>query len=160
MIFWILVMLGVILPIVFGLLDGYAPISIMVLGWIMSACGIILVLILLVPLTGFKQETQTVDLRAVGTSSAIEGRSYFLTGGYVKEQRVLNFIYQEDGYSVMSQAKASKSRIFEGDDKPHVDIEYTVHENWWITPFKFYLDTKYDFHIPAGSVVEEYSVTN
>lgn len=103
------------------------------------------------------------ELRALDSDSAIEGRSYFLGGGYVGEERVLNYIIRnEDGSSELGHTDADKSKIWEDEqEKPYVIQIEKQYGNWWFDfdgVFKYTYE--YHYHIPAGSVLESTKITN
>ncbi|MBT2587966.1 hypothetical protein [Arthrobacter sp. ISL-95] len=103
----------------------------------------------------------TQQLRALGNASGLEGRSYFLGGGYIEDKRVLNYITQsEDGAIRVERSDASDSTIYEGSETATVNIKVVDASNPWISPWP--LDTKYiyEFRIPSGSVVESYALEN
>ena len=103
----------------------------------------------------------TYQLKAIGNNSAIEGRSYFLGGGYIKDKRVLNFISQRDGGAIhVERAYANDSTIFEGSENATVIVRHYDHVNGWVSPWPLGDTDLYEFRIPAGSVVESYSLDN
>lgn len=103
------------------------------------------------------------ELRALDSDSSIEGRSYFLGGGYVGEERVLNYIIRnEDGSSELGNTDADKSKIWEDEQaKPYVIQIEKEYGNWWFAFDGGYRYTyEYHYHIPAGSVLESTKITN
>lgn len=103
------------------------------------------------------------ELRALDSGSAIQGRSYFLGGGYVGTERVLNYIVRnEDGSSELGYTDADNSKIWEDEqDKPYVIQIKREYGNWWFALDEGYRDTyEYHYHIPAGSVLESTQITN
>lgn len=108
-----------------------------------------------------KVSTRTHELKSMGTSSAINGRAYFIGGGYINEKRVLNFITQRaDKSIIVEQAEAEDSVIFEDTSKPTVTVDHYDYVNGWVSPWVIGSNDKYTFHIPAGSVVESYTLDN
>lgn len=107
--------------------------------------------------------TYRTDLRALDSGSGIEGRHYFLGGGYVNNKRVLNFIVRnEDGSSSLGYTDANESRIFEDTaEKPYMLTKEKNYGNWWFA-FDSTIRTErtYEYHIPAGSVLESTQITN
>lgn len=107
----------------------------------------------------------TYKLKAVDTSSSIEGQSYFLSGGYINQQRTLNFIYEteDDGekYAQVADALAINSRIYEDSTNPTVTIYTWTYSNKWIVPWgNWSHNNSYSFHVPAGSVIDNTEITN
>lgn len=102
----------------------------------------------------------THSLTALKTDSSIEGRGYFLGGGYVDGKRVLNYIQTDgDAYYVKS-SDADDSVIHESDGKPKVIHEHVVGGFWWLAPFPLGKGDSYDFYVPKGSVLSDYTVNN
>lgn len=121
--------------------------------------------ILLLPVTALfshsmgEQRTVTRELRAISTATSTDGRFYFLGGGYIKDRRVLNYIVKQDGYSSLDYEFASDARIYEDTEEPTVTQYYQYYGNEWITPWPLGHTYSVDFHIPEGSVLEDFSVT-
>ena len=125
------------------------------LGCLISA-GIVL-LFTLIP----AQSVQSDDyqLRALATSGTTSG-SFFLGSGYVGEERTLNFIRSQGGYSQLDYALAANSRVYEDADKPTFTEYVWRYDNPWVLPWTVVTGYSYDFHVPAGSVLENYDITN
>lgn len=106
-------------------------------------------------------DTERSELRALSASSSIEGRFYFLGGGYIDGKRVLNYIVQQNGYSTLEQADASDSRIYEDEQAaPYVESTYTTRWNTWIVPWPVAGGEQHNFHIPEDSILENYTIDN
>ena len=106
---------------------------------------------------------RSIALKALGTDSEVSGRSYYLGGGYVGEQRVLNYITKgTDGSIRVASAKAWASTIKEdaGPDEARVRIMDWKQSQKWLWPWDGATTTYYEFHIPADSVVESYTIDN
>lgn len=106
---------------------------------------------------------RTETLKALDTGSGISGRSYFLGGGYIGTTRVLNYMTQDkDGFVRLASADASVSAVKEDAEPGTARVKtYMVQEsqyNLWPWPGRTY--PNYEFHVPAGSVVESYTVDN
>lgn len=131
-----------------------------VLMWCLTAVlGVVLWVVTVT--AGTTHHSYEVKLRSLGADSSIEGRSYFLGGGYVGEKRVLNYIGENgDGSVQLFQADASDSRIFEDSDQASLTVKYSHTEMDWLVPFKSDWDFKYEFHIPEGSVLSDYTIDN
>lgn len=114
--------------------------------------------------------TNKHTLQAIDTGSGVEGQ-FFLGGGTVDGERVINYIYtarDADGqtYSKVDQQDASDSRIYEDlneDDTPFVETRTTQYLNRWIAPHwlgGLPKDSVNEFHVPKGSVLENYQISN
>lgn len=113
------------------------------------------------PLEAVPVGEKTQQLRALGNANGLEGRSYFLGGGYVKDKRVLNFITNNEGGAIkVERADAEDSVIYEDSTAASVKVTHVDYVNGWIAPFPLGDSHKYEFHIPAGSVVESYTLDN
>lgn len=166
MIFWILVTSACLVTIltfiywwdeedfILGLMGG------VVSAIISSAVGaaILGICMAVTPTPGYLTD-ETFSLRAIGSSSTVQGE-FFLGSGVVDGKRTLNYIAQEDGYARLAQALAAGSRIFEDTDDPTV-TEYTQWwSNPWILPWEFKTGYAWEFHVPTGSILENYSIDN
>lgn len=168
MIFWILATLAVVIAICTTVNISYedGPLLGLIMGFLAllgSAAGGFLIFLLacLIPTSTDLISDDTYKLKALGNNSALEGRSYFLGGGYVKEKRVLNFITQRDGGAIrVEQAEAEDSTIFEGSQDTTVRVLHFDHNNGWVAPWPLGSHTEYTFRIPADSVLESYTLDN
>lgn len=107
-----------------------------------------------------KHSTQLAALR---TGTSVDG-TFFLGIGQVDSEPVIRYITREpDGAAVLREIEANRARIYEdaGTEQPHLDIYCYVLTNPWLTPtpIGFDLGCSYQFHVPAGSVLESYEVT-
>lgn len=161
MLFWIIIIL-IVAAIAYSIWaegDWLMGIPILLLGTIFG--GIVLMLCAtFIPTNMDLVSKQTISLKALGTSSSQQGR-FFLGSGYIDGKRVLNFIQQGDDGSIrVGQANAKDSVIFEDADKGTVTTEHFDYNNGWILPWPIGSTDKYEFHIPAGSVTESYTIDN
>lgn len=106
---------------------------------------------------------RTVSLKALDTASGVQGRSYYLGGGYLGTERVLNYMTKDaDGYVRLASAPAWASAVKEDASAGEARVKiYDVEkrQDWlWPWPSSRYLN--YEFRVPAGSVVEGYTVDN
>lgn len=111
----------------------------------------------------------TSQLRSLGTASETEGRFYFLGGGYIDEQRTLNFITQDEitGGNYVRSVAADDSVIFEdSSEAPRLETwESSVTktgDTFWF-PFTFPSTktvTTYKFYIPEESILNDYTISN
>lgn len=120
--------------------------------------------LLLIPVYAFgtTHYERIENLQALGSDSSIQGRFYFLGGGYVNEQRVLNYIIENnDGGFELREAPAKDSVIYERDGvTPQVKLDWDHSELEWLLPFENDHDIHYRFTIPPDSVLQNYVVDN
>jgi len=102
------------------------------------------------------------ELAAIGNSESVEGSyhgSLFLSTGSLNGVQKINYIQSEDGYSQVRSVNASVSRIFEDSEEATVTEwwQHRVNDFWIHNEFDvgIYL---YDFHVPAGSIVQSYEI--
>lgn len=105
-------------------------------------------------------ESETVQLKALGSDSSVEGRFYFLGGGHVDGKRVLSYIrVNADGSFTPDQVDGAESRVHESDTSAPELVTHThIADHWWVSP-AMPLFEMYEFTVPTGSVAEGYSVT-
>jgi uncharacterized membrane protein len=103
---------------------------------------------------------ETHSLTALKTASSVEGRSYFLGGGYIDGKRVLDYIEAKDGAYYVKSSDADDSVIHEFSGKPYVKHEHSVGGFWWLAPFPLGDGDSHDFYVPEGSVLSDYAVDN
>lgn len=107
------------------------------------------------------KSTHEYSLSALSTNSEIAGRSYFLSGGYVGEKRTLNYIREEgDGGFVLKSVDADYAVVYQDSDTPTVTISYFEQANPWLAPWSFDRGWTAEFHVPEGSILSDYTVTN
>jgi hypothetical protein len=101
------------------------------------------------------------DLRAVALDSGLEGR-FFLATGYVEGKRVVNYIAEHDGgYITVEQVDAVNTYVYEDENvNPRVVTKQWQASEWWLAPFGIDRGNTYVFHIPEGSVLENYTIDN
>jgi len=168
MIFWILLVIASLITIA-SLVIGFFEDGVLwglgtgLLAAVISAFvgALIFIAFCFLPLSADLVSDNTYKLKALGNSNAIEGRSYFLGGGYVKDKRVLNFISQRDGGGIrVEQAEAEHSTVFEGSQEATVQARHFDYNNGWVAPWPLGSGTEYTFRIPADSVLESYTLDN
>lgn len=104
-------------------------------------------------------ESETSKLRALGADSSVEGRFFFLGGGYINGERVLSYIRENgNGSFTPDQVTGSASEVFESDDAtPTMVTREHVADYWWLAP-PVTVGWTYEFTVPVGSVAEQYRV--
>jgi hypothetical protein len=106
---------------------------------------------------------ETHSLQALKSNTQVEGQ-FYLTGGYVDSDRVLNYIVQKHDqtgtYSELETAKAEDSRVYQDSQVATITIHHTKDVNGWVIPFSIPDGDKYDFHVPEGSIQSDYKVGN
>jgi hypothetical protein len=163
MLFWILLTITVLIVVGTVLADDWTPFASGFLALVVCSVVGFLALMVCWGTIGANHDlvrTTTYQLRALGTSTGIEGRSYFLGGGYIKDKRVLNYITDESGAIRVQQSDAGASTIYENSTAPTVIVRHYDHNNGWLVPWPGGSDDTYEFRIPAGSVMSDYTVNN
>lgn len=137
------------------------------LPWYLSAFAtatvgffILLVLCATVPFQTTQTSENSYPLKALNNNSQTSGHSYFLGGGYVNEERVLNYIASDQGAYYVRSAPADHSKVYEGSEQTEVTIREHEGRNKWIVPWAFKGTTTYEFHIPAESILSDYTLDN
>lgn len=164
MIFWGLMLLAVVAAAVVYWRNDFEPWLISIGTLLLSACGAVIVWFIIALNAPYNHELlsdETYNLKALGTDSAIYGRAFFIGGGYIGEDRVLNYITVRDGGAIkVEKAKADDSTIYEDAQNATVTVRHYDHTNWWIQTWPIGDHYEYEFHIPAGSVLESYTIDN
>jgi hypothetical protein len=165
-IFWISLAIAIVLMVVVKLADE----SIFTAFWV----GVItsgFIFLIAACITGAalgveRTETKYVTpLKALATSSKISG-SFFLGSGYVEGKRTLNYITADGDRNYIRQQDASASVVIEDitTGQPHMLALEQCYDSGWIMPWKMCKDINegvaYEFHVPAGSVLSDYTVDN
>lgn len=113
------------------------------------------------PLERVVVSESTSQLKALGNSGGLQGRSYFLGGGYIEDKRVLNYITSSDSGAIKVQrSDAEDSTIYEGAKQASVKVTHVDYVNGWLSPWPLGDKHEYVFNIPTGSVVESYALDN
>ena len=95
----------------------------------------------------------------MGSGDGLNGRSYFLGGGYIESKKVLNYIRSEDdGASRLSTAPAELSKIYEVNELPTMTTRSYEKRVWWLAPFKVGAVDNYEFRVPNGTVSGDFTV--
>jgi hypothetical protein len=165
MIFWVLVALVIVITAYCTWAAGY---DMHVAGGILAllissfvACAIWVICSVTMPKSADLVAERTYQLRALGNDSAIHGRSYFLGGGYIGEKRVLNYISQREGGAIkVERADAADSTIYEDAKTALVTVRHFDFNNGWVQTWPLGDGDTYEFHIPSGSVLNDYTVDN
>ncbi len=107
--------------------------------------------------------TNTETLQALAVDSSVSGH-FFLGSGTVDGKRVLNYITVKSDdtgtYSEVKQIKATDVRIYQDSDEPRLDTRNTYFSNPAVWPGEYPAGTDYFFHVPAGSILEDYTIDN
>lgn len=170
MVFWILVAIAAVVVIaVFanvwcwdGLGFGFAmgAVAALISAIVLILCTLGLVFI---PSQVTSSTPHKYDLKAMSTDSSISGRMYggiFVTSGYINEKQVFSYIRDSgDGGSVLRQAPASDSIIYEVSESPTLEYTEYTFGNPWLHPFSITENRNFVFRVPAGSVSNQIEVT-
>lgn len=165
MLFWIFIAVIIIVGLIFGYLDIIAS------GVLASFLAVIVFGLTLGLLTTFQYgnssvstvSRETLKLKALGNSNATTvSRGYYLGGSYLGTKRVLNYMTDSSGAVRVEAADARTSTVYEDTEasKANVTIYHQVVHNDWLIPWNIGSQDSYDFHIPAGSVAESYTLDN
>ena len=171
MLFWILVGVTVGVPIVIvvhaSMTDRYFEFRDGFLVWILAtfisatASALLLLLLLITIPSNITIESEKYELRALAVSDTVKG-SFFLGSGTIGGKRVLNYIVTDDeGFMELQSVPTSASRIAEGDWVPSVTVNQHYKSNPWLYPWGGVgAGQTYDFRIPSGSVLEDFTIDN
>jgi hypothetical protein len=113
-----------------------------------------------------KQEAKYVTpLKALATGSKVTGR-FYLGSGSIEGKRTVNYITADGDRNYIRQQDASASVVIEDitTGQPHMIALQKCYESPWIMPWKMCKDINegiaFEFHVPAGSVLSDYTVDN
>jgi len=169
MIFWILLALVIIATVwafIWGLNDWAGGIGMgflcafgaAVLGAVIGGLLMLLLAIWFGPTAQFKGDSEH-HLVALQTSSSVEGR-FFLGSGYINGERTLNYITDDDGAFRIQSADADASIVYQDSENPTVTVFEFSFENPWFAPWSFGTTYTYEFHVPEGSILSDYTIDN
>lgn len=145
--------------------DGTGPYLIGV--WLISAVisfavGLIVTAIAAssVPASSYTAGSQ--PLAALSTGSETSG-SFFLGSGTIDEEPSYTYIVQEsDGALFLKSMSAEDVAVYEDASPSTATLSYEIEivDNWWLhfRPFERRM-VNYEFHIPAGSVTRDFTVS-
>jgi hypothetical protein len=107
--------------------------------------------------------TEQFDLAALSTEATVEGRRYFLSGGYIEGSRQISFVLDHGDYLTVGSNPAGASEIWEDEEENPYVVVYDYYVNvWWLAPTGWWewdlWHDGHEFHVPAGSVISDYSV--
>ncbi len=117
------------------------------------------------PGSTIRWESHDGTLTSLGDSDAKNGR-YYLGYGYSGSYRTINFTVEHtdaDGFTwtTIESRYAMYSRVFQDEtENPHVTTNTPFYTTWWWRPWESEGYDNYDFHIPAGSVQENFVIDN
>jgi hypothetical protein len=173
MLFWILLTLliiGMIINSILWIRVGYAINALLTDLIVLIIGGMVVVLLPMFLTSAFTPEKTTTsheyELRALGAGESASGRFYLGTG-YINGERVINYTYSDESngatFSKVDSAPGDDSRIFEDvpvDAQPSVTSRKTVYTYPLLVPWSMGLTRTWDFHVPAGSIIEDYEIKN
>jgi hypothetical protein len=119
-----------------------------------------------------EMQRDTYDLRALNLEGEEYSRSsaamFLLIGSGSSESGTyeeIQYIKRDaDGGMTVQSVGLDESRVFEEDanTEPYVEVIYYEYDNSWYAPWTHghYLawETRYEFHVPAGTVVQEFDL--
>ncbi len=98
------------------------------------------------------------DLLAVGDSDTVHG-SFFLGSGVINGHQTITYVQDNGGWSSVGQVSASYSRIYEDDPAvPYMVYKQPYAHHWWLVPWSLPMTGWYEFHVPSGSVVQNFNI--
>lgn len=103
---------------------------------------------------------ETTNLAALAPNEDINGRFYFLGGGYINETRVLHFIPNREGAYNLDTIDANNAVIYQDTEEPEVTLRKYEWRNSWLVPWVWSSSRTAEFHVPKGSIVENFTITN
>lgn len=99
----------------------------------------------------------TDTLVALKSPSTYEGH-FFLASGTVDEELVYRYLTKDaDGLITRHEVDADRAYIIEEGET--ASLEYRYHCDTWTYPWGACMRPAYVFHVPTGSVLNEYEVT-
>lgn len=103
-------------------------------------------------------EDNSYTIRALANNSGIEG-SFFLGSGYIEGKQVFNYITEDGNGAIRLQSMdAAQATIFEDTNNAHLRVIKTVRSIPGVVPWDIGSTMHYDFHIPKGSIIQNYKV--
>lgn len=169
MIFWIGVIIAIALAFYLWLTDEAGWFGALLLGALTGLGAAVIIGGIATAATGsFKtQEEYRVPLKALAASQSVEGH-FFLGSGSVNGKRTINYITADGNRNYLQEADASRSTVIEDTPVaagPHLTAFNQCMNNPWIAPWQMCRPLNADersmeFHIPAGSVLSDYTVDN
>lgn len=103
-------------------------------------------------------EDNSYTIRALANNSGIEG-SFFLGSGYIEGKQVFNYITEDGNGAIRLQSMdAAQATIFEDTNNAHLRVIKTVRSIPSVVPWDIGSTMHYDFHIPKGSIIQNYKV--
>lgn len=158
MIFWIVTIILILIILFWTIEEGFG-------GFLMAGfvAGIVWIAsgLLMGAMSGgapvYKIETSTTNLRAASNGNDRSG-SFFLGSGNVKDEKMFSYLYEEDGWTRSDQQRARDSFVAEdaNSETARLDTVKIYRNYWWVGQSN--IETRYEFHIPKNSVVENFKI--
>lgn len=168
MIFWIVVGLAVLITAIVVIVEARSyygqPLEVLAGATVIVAVVTVLSAIVLSVIQADHgerfEESERSNLTAIATNDKKEGAYFFLGTGVSGTKKVYSFISEDaDGGNRMEEVPVSKGVVYEGEEKPYMEVVTEYGNSWWITPWAVPRSgTEYRFHIPEGSIIRGYEV--
>lgn len=100
-------------------------------------------------------------LVSLNDGKGVEGRIHFLGSGYIKDKMVFTYYVANGEYHTLEQAPAGNSRVKYSEKGNIVSVtEYFPTDVWynWFSLPAYEPDTEYVFHVPEGSIVQQFNL--
>jgi hypothetical protein len=135
-----------------------------------ATVGVLGVVTLILYVVSFSYQTHStevssrvVSLTAIDTKEATEGRisgGIFVTYGYVESKPVLSYVSENEGAYRLQWADADKSTIYQdGNEDPRLITHTLDFYAKYVLPWPIATEDRYEFHVPEGTVSNEYTVS-
>jgi hypothetical protein len=165
MIFWISVLVAVVVALLFIYTDEAGVIGSVFCGAIAGTLLLMIAGAIVVGITATLKPTiaSTAPLKALATSKSVSG-TFFLGSGSINGKRTINYITADGNRNYVREADASTAVVIEDSPTSPSIVELKeCADNPWVMPWTFCRGiegVKTEFHVPAGSVLSDYTVDN
>jgi hypothetical protein len=163
-IFWILLTLAVIATIgtfIWALNDTFTEwfeaIALAAAAGLLSALvgGLALLGFMLIPANHIRPHHYA--LASLGSTQGVSGE-FFLGSGTVNGARELTYVKQDGDHYVATEADGDSSFIYQDTSGPSVTEYEWFYANGWVLPWNFDTGWSYDFHVPKGTILNDYRI--
>lgn len=166
MLFWLIIAVGIILTIVCAVRESKEwfgePGLTVFLGAVTTVMATIAVFLMGGLFLGANTTVRTESgLKALGTDEKLGGHYFILGGGILNESstyKVMKETDSGDGGFFMKEVNVSSATIYEDTTAPYMVKINESADYPWLFPFAFGRGDTYEFHVPTGTVVQNYNV--
>lgn len=140
-------------------MGGYGVVPGILIGAIAGMVIGVLANVIALPFMGATRHVEAHDLQSIGAASGISG-SFFLGIGTVDSTTEYHyFVKTADGGFQEKSIETDYATVYETDETPHLDITWDDPSNQWLGIFAAHMsDEHYNFYVPRGSVVQNYTL--